>query len=87
MRKDSQAVLDYSVDWTEWLDGDTIATSSWTVAGDADLTITASSFSGGVATVWLSGGSTGKSYRVTNKITTAQGRTDRRSITITVEDR
>lgn len=27
--KDPHAVLDYTVDWTRWLAGDTIATSAW----------------------------------------------------------
>jgi len=39
------------------------------------------------ATVWLSGGTAGQSYIVTNRITTAAGRTEDRSFTIRVEER
>ncbi|MBK8246576.1 MAG: hypothetical protein IPK85_04130 [Gemmatimonadetes bacterium] len=28
--KDPDAVLDYSIAWDEWLDGDTIASATWT---------------------------------------------------------
>lgn len=83
--KDPNAVLDYTIDWTRWLAGDTIATSEWLVpiglAKVAD-TKTASS-----ATVWLSGGTAGQSCAVTNRITTTGGRTEDRSFTIRVEER
>lgn len=39
------------------------------------------------ATVWLSGGTAGHIYTVTNRITAAVGRTDERSITLRVQDR
>lgn len=83
--KDPEATLDYSVDWTKWLAGDTIQTSEWTVP--AGLTQVSSSNTNSKATVWLSGGTAGQSYTVTNHITTAGGRTDERSITIRVQDR
>jgi hypothetical protein len=40
-----------------------------------------------VALVWLSGGAAGQSYVITNRITTAQNRTDDRSIQIVVRQR
>lgn len=80
--KDPNATLDYKVDWEAWLDGDTIATSAWTVpdglTADADSNTTTS------ATVWLSGGTEGTTYTVLNRVTTAAGRTDDRSILIRV---
>lgn len=39
------------------------------------------------ATVWLSGGTAGQEYAVTNRITTTAGRTDDRTILITVVER
>lgn len=39
------------------------------------------------ATVWLSGGTAGQIYTVTNRITTAAGRTEDRSFAIRVEER
>lgn len=83
--KDPNAVLDYSVDWSRWLDGDSIASSAWTVpTGLAKVTETNTDTK---AILWLSGGSAGQSYQVTNRITTTGGRTEDRTITIRVEER
>jgi len=83
--KDPAAELDYTVDWTKWLAGDTISTSSWTVP--TGLTKITDSKTTKTATIWLKGGTVGTEYTVTNKIVTAAGRTDERSFTITIEDR
>lgn len=82
MLKDPQATLDYSVEWSQWLDGDTISTSSWTVT--TGINNTSESTTTTKATVWLSGGSIGGVYSAVNTITTASGRTDERTITISV---
>ena len=83
--KDPNAVLDYSVDWTRWLAGDQIAASEWIIP--SGLTKMADSKTSTSATVWLSGGTAGQWYIVTNRITTAAGRTEDRSFTIRVEER
>lgn len=83
--KDPNAVLDYSIDWTRWLAGDQVATSEWIIP--SGLTRMADSKTSTSATVWLSGGSVGQSYTVTNRITTAAGRTEDRTFTIRVEER
>ena len=83
--KDPNAVLDYSIDWTRWLAGDQIATSEWIVP--SGLTKMADSKTSTSATAWISDGSVGQSYTVTNRITTAAGRTEDRSFTIRVEER
>ena len=83
--KDPNAVLDYSIDWTRWLAGDQIATSEWIVP--AGLTKLADSKTVSSARVWLSGGTAGQSYTVTNRITTVGGRTEDRSFIIRVEER
>lgn len=83
--KDPNALLDYVADWSEWLDTDTIATSTWTVP--AGLTNEGEQNTTTTATVWLSGGTAGTSYTVTNRISTAGGRTDDRSITVKVKER
>lgn len=83
--KDPDATLDYSIDWSKWLAGDTILTSEWSVP--TGLTQVNVSNTTTKATVWLSGGSAGQSYTVTNRIITAGGRTDERSIIIRVENR
>jgi len=78
------ANLDYEIDWTPWLDaGDTISTDSWVVTGpDTALVLGTHSHTPTTATVWLSGGTAGSSYRVTGTIITAANRTDLRTIKI-----
>ncbi len=78
--KDPDAELDYSVDWESWLASDTIATSTWTVP--AGLTEESSSNTTTKGTVVLSGGTAGQRYCVVNRITTAGGKIDDRTIYI-----
>lgn len=82
--KDPDATLDFSVDWSAWLDIDTIVSSSWTL--DGGITLEAGSHTSTVATAWISGGADGTSYSAANRITTAQGRTDERTIKIKVKN-
>lgn len=85
---DPNAVLDYVVDWTDWLgESEVITDSSWTVATGITETTPAPSVTDGRATIWLTGGTAGVHYRVTNHITTNQGRQDDRTIVIAVTDR
>jgi hypothetical protein len=83
--KDPDAVLDYQIDWSSWLDSDTISTSDWTVP--SGLTEDSASNTTTTATIWLSGGTEGETYTVINEIVTAGGRTDNRSIYIRVEEK
>jgi hypothetical protein len=78
--KDPQSVLDYQVDWSDWLDTDEISTSTW--SAPAGITIDSETETDTTATVWLSGGTDGERYEVTNEITTDGGRTDNRTILI-----
>lgn len=83
--KDPDATLDYAIDWSDWLDGDTIADSSWTASDGITIADDpAPSHTTTVATVWLSGGTLGGMYDVTNRITTAAGRIADRTIVIRV---
>ena len=84
--KDPDADLDYEVNWTAWLGEDELVASSWELV-DGDVVIDSSSFTDKVARVWLSGGTASTSAMVTNRITTAGGRTDDRTITINVRER
>jgi len=83
--KDPAAVLDYSLDWSDWLGADVIATSSWTVG--AGLTKDSDDTAATYTTLWVSGGTNGTAYSCANTITTAAGRTNKRTITITVGTR
>ena len=84
--KDPNAVLDYSIEWSKWLAGDQIQTSTWSVS-DPVIQVVDSSNTATRTTVWLSGGAAGQSYTVTNRITTSGGRTDDRSFVLQVQDR
>ncbi len=86
--KDPDAVLDYQFNWAEWLtenDSDTIFTSTLIVPTgiikDSDTKTTTT------ATIWLSGGTLGEDYDITNRIVTAGGRTEDRTMTIKVRAR
>ncbi|MCA9340003.1 MAG: hypothetical protein KDA17_03785 [Candidatus Saccharibacteria bacterium] len=83
--KDLNAVLDYSVDWSEFLAdvNDTIVESTWFV--DDGLTKDSQS-SGAVETVWISGGTRGVAYSVTNQIKTDGGRTKEQTILLRCEE-
>lgn len=83
--KDPQAVLDYEIDWSAWLGEDTISASQWS-APDG-ITIDSDSFTDTTATVWLSGGTAGETYEVTNGISTDGGRDDDRTIIIQVKQK
>lgn len=75
-------ILDYSVDWTTWLAGDTISSSTWVV--DAALTKVSDSHTTLVTTAFISGGSAGRTYNLTNTIVTAASRTAVRTFTLTI---
>lgn len=84
--KDPDAVLDYTFDWSRWLaQSETITTSTVTVS--AGITLNSSSNTTTTATAWVSGGTAGKPYTITDRIVTNQGRTDDRTITIRVTNR
>ena len=84
--KDPAAVLDWAFDWSDWLGvAETITASTVTV--DAGLTKDSATNTTTKATVWLSGGVVGTTYKVVNNVVTNQGRTDERTIAIRVTDR
>ena len=66
------ATKDYVWDWSEWLGTDQITVRA--VSADAGITVDSSAFTTTTVTAILSGGTHGKSYRVTCTITTAGGR-------------
>lgn len=87
---DPQAKLDYNIDWSRWLEGtDTISASTWTIPTGLTQASPAPSISvdGKTTTVWISGGTAGAIYTVTNHVTTAAGREDDRSFALRVADR
>lgn len=83
------ATLDYSIVWKGWLTaGETIAGSEWDVSPEGTLTIDDESQSTTDAIVWLTGGTLGASYLVTNTITTnsTPPRIDSRTFQIVIKE-
>lgn len=89
--KDPHAVLDYAIDWTDWLNGDTITSHTVTLTqpvGDpSPLTVDSTTLDGARVIVWLSGGNHRTTVPMLCRITTAGGRTDDRTTLITIMER
>jgi len=90
--KDPSATLDYSLDWTEYLEdlGDSIASA--TVVADPLLTVVNVSHDLQTVTAWISGGAGSSStaaLQVTFRITTnhTPPRVDDRSIYLKIKER
>lgn len=84
---DPDALLDYSVDWSDWLPStDTIATSTWSISPSGP-TLSSSTNDTTTTTIWVDGCTAGVTYTLTNHITTADGREDDRTITLQCGDR
>lgn len=87
--KDPDAVLDYTIDWSDYLQaGETIASSTWNVmpaSTSASFQIDSMSKTSDTATVRVTGGSVGHIYRLVNQVVTSSTRTDDRSLTLRVE--
>lgn len=82
--KDPAAVKDYGLNWTAWMSsGDTISTSVWSgdiAANSSTLLVTSSSISSHTTICFVGSGTAGGVHRVSNRIVTAQGRTEERSL-------
>lgn len=81
--KDPDEVLDYQLDWSARLAVDTIATSTWIVP--ANITKDSDSNTTTTTTIWLSGGTLGDLVEITNRITTAAGRTMDQSVRLKIK--
>lgn len=92
IEKDPYAVLDYTLDWTNWMPtGDTITSisvSAETITGDTTpLTIDSTSNTDYLATANISSGTAGNIYNVEFKIVTTNGLQDSRNFRIKVLER
>ena len=92
IEKDPYAILDYSLDWTNWMPtGDTISTitvTAETISGDsAPLTIVSTTNTSYIATANISGGTAGNIYNIEYKIITTNGLRDSRNFRIKVVER
>ena len=92
IEKDPYAVLDYSLDWQNWMPvNDTIATLSVTaetISGDAaPLVVDSSTSTNYIATATISGGTAGNIYNLEYSIQTSNGNKDSRNFRIKVLER
>lgn len=83
--KDPDEVLDYKIEWSSRLSGDTISTSIWVVpSGITQVTNTNDSNS---TTIWLSGGTNGATYDILNRIETSGGRTMDQTVKLKIKSK
>jgi hypothetical protein len=92
IEKDPYAILDYTLDWTNWMpSGDTISSitvTAETISGDAaPLAIDSSTNTTVLVTANISGGTAGNIYNVEYKIVTTNGLRDSRNFRIKVVER
>lgn len=83
--KDPDEILIFGINWADYLDTDTILTSSWTVP--AGVTQVNNAFTDTLATIKLSSGTLGQVYRITNRITTSAGETVEKSLDIEIAEK
>lgn len=77
------ADLDYTLDWSDFLEaGDVIVSSSWTAT--PGLIVDRRTFTDATTGAWCHGGIAGRSYLVSNTITTNAGRRDVRSFRVCI---
>ena len=86
-KKDPNAILDYTFDWTEYLAPITDTIASVQFATSAGLTKTSQSNTTTTATAFVSGGVVGATEKLTCRIVTAGGRTDERTIDLKILER
>lgn len=85
-QKQPADVQDYDIDFTEWLAGFGDIGLSLVVQADTGITVVSQEFANGVAKVWLSGGTTGMTYKITARVTTTGGRVKEVEIRIRVKE-
>jgi hypothetical protein len=73
-QKQPAEVLDYDVDFSDWLDADTISSVVATAATGLNVASSIFSNTTKIVKVWLNGGTTGNTYKVTVRVTTGVGR-------------
>lgn len=81
---DPDATLDFSFDWTAWLEDDETISDHEIVADG--VTVDSSDEDSGIVTVWLSDAQRGERL-VVCRVTTSEGRVDDRTLTLSVVDR
>lgn len=73
--KDPDEILDYQIDWTTRLEGDTISSSEWVIVSGVGLTANNAAKTDTTTRIWLTGGTEGVTYILRNRVVTAGLRT------------
>ena len=81
--KDPDELLDYQINWTVALAGDTIISSTWQI-NSADLINDHDTYGPNSTVIWLTGGVLNQSYQCTNTINTAGGRIFQQTVGISI---
>lgn len=86
--RDPNAVLDYKVDLTEWLDAqsDSLVTAVEVAAKTVGVTVDSVTIVGKTIVMWISGGTVGEPASATTRFTTAGGRTDDRTLFFKIKE-
>ena len=82
--KDPDATVDFTVDWTDWLESDTLSTGTWVVP--AGITNVSSQYTTVKDTVFLSGGTVNNTYAIINRISTVGGKINDQTIYVLVKE-
>ena len=85
--KDPAETLDYDIDWSLRLNGDSILTSEWSIPPGVSLTILSNLFNPTMTKVFLSGGVLGQVYTLSNTIITVNGDTMVESVQILMQSK
>lgn len=91
--KDPDEVLDYEIDWSDFLGDDTIDTSTWTMPTEPDAALIkdSDSHTTTATTIWLSGGTLAAVgepatvYELVNTIVTDGLRTAERTVRLKIK--
>lgn len=85
--KDPDARKDYGWDWSPWLAGDSITGHEILFPlGQEGLVLQAAGHDATSVTIWLEGGTPGRTYPITCRITTASGRTEDDTIRVRIRN-
>jgi hypothetical protein len=80
--KAQSSILDVGVVWTKWLNtGDYIVSSVWE-ADSVTLVVSQEQHDATTTSCYMSGGTSGKQHKLTNRITTNDGLVDERYILV-----
>lgn len=83
--KDPDGVDDYGFDWAAWLGDETISNSIWLIP--AAVSNELDSHDNTTTTIRVSGGVSGSSYQLTNRVTSSGGRSEDRTGVLKVKER